>query len=78
VQAFFPSLAGATLLRSAVTRNPEATWLARIGTERTAQRTTHPAMAIAGSWTQTGWPDTMESAVRSGRLAVAHLLEGRA
>ena len=33
---------------------------------RTAQATAHPAIAIAGSWTDTGWPDTMESAVRSG------------
>ncbi len=56
-------------MRSAVTRNPEATWLPRIGARRTSQRTSHPAIALAGSWTETGWPDTMESAVRSGTAA---------
>jgi uncharacterized protein with NAD-binding domain and iron-sulfur cluster len=69
VQTFLPALKDAKLVRSAVTRNPEATWLPRVGVARTQQRTNHPAIAIAGSWTQTGWPDTMESAVRSGNLA---------
>jgi squalene-hopene/tetraprenyl-beta-curcumene cyclase len=73
-QAFLPSLKDANLLRSAVTRNPEATWLPRIGSARTAQRTSHPAIAIAGAWTETGWPDTMESAIRSGTLAAEQLL----
>jgi squalene-associated FAD-dependent desaturase len=69
VQAFVPALHDATLIRSAVTRNPEATWLARIGMPRTQQRTSHHAIALAGSWTDTGWPDTMESAIRSGITA---------
>jgi squalene-hopene/tetraprenyl-beta-curcumene cyclase len=76
-QAFLPTLRNAQLIRSAVTRNPEATWLPRIGAARTAQRTSHPRIAIAGSWTQTGWPDTMESAVRSGTLAANVLLNER-
>jgi squalene-associated FAD-dependent desaturase len=74
VQTFLPYLKDATLVRSAVTRNPEATWLPRVGAARTQQRTSHPRIAIAGSWTETGWPDTMESAVRSGNLAAAALL----
>jgi squalene-hopene/tetraprenyl-beta-curcumene cyclase len=74
VQAFLPSLKGATLIRSAVTRNPEATWLPRPGTSRTKQETSDPRIAIAGSWTETGWPDTMESAVRSGSAAASHLI----
>ncbi len=74
LQEFLPSLAGAQLLRGAVTRNPEATWLPRIGTQRTVQRTAHPGIAIAGAWTETGWPDTMESAVRSGALAASCIL----
>ncbi|MGA2760095.1 MAG: hydroxysqualene dehydroxylase HpnE [Candidatus Cybelea sp.] len=73
-QTFLPSLKSATLIRSAVTRNPEATWLPRVGATRTLQRTNHPAIAVAGSWTETGWPDTMESAVRSGNLAAVALL----
>jgi squalene-associated FAD-dependent desaturase len=74
VQTFLPALKDAKLVRSAVTRNPEATWLPQIGATRTQQRTNHPAIAIAGSWTETGWPDTMESAVRSGNLAAAALV----
>jgi len=73
-QTFLPSLKDAKLTRCAVTRNPEATWMPRIGCTRTAQQTFHPAVAIAGSWTQTGWADTMESAVRSGTLAAESLL----
>jgi squalene-hopene/tetraprenyl-beta-curcumene cyclase len=77
VQAFLPALAGAKLVRSAVTRNPEATWLPRIGAPRTKQRTSHPSLAIAGSWTDTNWADTMESAVRSGTAAAEHLLSAK-
>uniref|UniRef100_UPI001939FBDF FAD-dependent oxidoreductase n=1 Tax=Segeticoccus rhizosphaerae TaxID=1104777 RepID=UPI001939FBDF len=33
-----------------------------------------PGLALAGAWTATGWPATMEGAVRSGHTAVAHLL----
>lgn len=73
VRAFVPKLRDAALVRSAVTRNPEATWLPRAGTVRPAQQTADARLAIAGAWTDTGWPDTMESAVRSG-LAAAHAL----
>jgi uncharacterized protein with NAD-binding domain and iron-sulfur cluster len=31
-------------------------------------------LLIAGDWTDTGWPATMESAIRSGRAAARHLL----
>jgi uncharacterized protein with NAD-binding domain and iron-sulfur cluster len=75
VRAYLPVLRAAAIVRSAVTRNPEATWLPRVGSGRTGQRTSHPAIAIAGSWTETGWPDTMESAVRSGRQAARCLLQ---
>ena len=75
LQAFIPELRDGRVLHAAATRNPEATYLPRPGSARTAQRTTHPHVAIAGSWTETGWPDTMESAVRSGALA-AEALDG--
>jgi uncharacterized protein with NAD-binding domain and iron-sulfur cluster len=32
-------------------------------------------LALAGDWTQTGWPSTMESAVRSGYLAAQVVLD---
>lgn len=76
-QTFVSTLQNAKLIRSAVTRNPEATWLPRVGMRRTSQRTNHAAVSIAGSWTDTGWPDTMESAVRSGQLAARALCEKR-
>jgi squalene-associated FAD-dependent desaturase len=72
-KTFVPALRDATLLRSAVTRNPEATYVARPGMPRAPQQTSQSAVAIAGSWTDTGWPDTMESAVRSG-LAAARVI----
>ncbi|MGA8099237.1 MAG: squalene--hopene cyclase [Candidatus Cybelea sp.] len=77
VQAFLPALKNASLMRSAVTRNPEATWLPRVGAARTSQRTSHAAIAIAGSWTDTRWADTMESAVRSGKAAASWLLDSQ-
>jgi predicted NAD/FAD-dependent oxidoreductase len=70
-----PEIAHANLVRSAVTRNPNATYLPEAGVVRPAQRTLQTNVGIAGSWTQTGWPDTMESAVRSGREA-ARALDG--
>jgi squalene-associated FAD-dependent desaturase len=69
LQAFVPALRNGRVVHAAATRNPEATYLPRPGASRTLQRTSHPRLAIAGSWTETGWPDTMESAVRSGALA---------
>ena len=64
-----PALKGATLIRSAVTRSPEATYLATPAQKRPTSMTSIPNLSIAGSWTDTGWPDTMESAVRSGQSA---------
>ena len=43
-------------------------------TLRPAQGTMLPGMALAGDWTQTGWPSTMEGAVRSGYLAAEAIL----
>jgi uncharacterized protein with NAD-binding domain and iron-sulfur cluster len=73
VRSALPPLAGARLLRGAATRNPEGTYLARPGAARPAAATALPNLAVAGAWTATGWPDTMESAVRSG-LAAADVL----
>lgn len=75
VSAALPELHGAKLVRGAATRNPEGTYNARAGTVRPAARTLDPRVSIAGSWTATGWPDTMESAVRSGREAARALIE---
>jgi squalene-associated FAD-dependent desaturase len=76
VQAFVPQLRDAKLIRSAVTRNPEATWLPNVGNARTQIETKDPRVVIAGGWTDTGWPDTMESAVRSG-FEAARIIDSR-
>src|SRR5207248_8510035 len=62
-------LGSAELLWSRVSREPNATIALRPGTERPAAQTLRPNVTRAGAWTATGWPPTMESAVRSGRTA---------
>jgi len=69
-------LGSAELLWSRVSREPRATVALRPGTERlrAGMRTSRPNVVRAGAWTDTGWPVTMESAVRSGRRAAASVL----
>ena len=67
-------LGHAELLWSRVSREPYATVALRPGVRRPGVETAHPNVARAGSWTDTGWPATMESAVRSGRRAAQHIL----
>jgi squalene-associated FAD-dependent desaturase len=76
VRGRVPELAGASLVRGAVTRSPDATYAAPPGARRPGAATSAPNVALAGAWTDTGWPDTMESAVRSGRAA-AQLVANR-
>lgn len=56
-----------------VVKQPQATFrcLPGIQDRRPTQTTAIPGLFLAGDWTQTGWPATMESAVRSGNLAAA-------
>jgi squalene-associated FAD-dependent desaturase len=67
-------LGEAELLWSRVSREPYATIALRPGAQRPGVETSRPNVARAGAWTDTGWPATMESAVRSGRRAVQHIL----
>jgi squalene-associated FAD-dependent desaturase len=67
-------LGEAELLWSRVSREPYATIALRPGVERPGVETSRPNVARAGAWTDTGWPATMESAVRSGRAAAQHIL----
>jgi hypothetical protein len=69
-------LGGAELLWSRVSREPYATIALRPGVERPGVETSRPNVARAGAWTDTGWPATMESAIRSGRQAAQHILSG--
>ncbi len=67
-------LGAAELVWSRVSREPYATIALRPGVRRPGVETGRPGVARAGTWTDTGWPATMESAVRSGRAAAQHLL----
>ena len=68
-------LGAADLLWSRVSREPYATIALRPNVERPGVATARPDVVRAGAWTDTGWPATMESAVRSGRAAAARVLE---
>jgi squalene-associated FAD-dependent desaturase len=74
VRSAVPALAEATLLESAATRSPQATFMALPGVRRPGPDTQFANMVVAGSWTDTGWPDTMESAIISGRAAARRLI----
>jgi squalene-associated FAD-dependent desaturase len=69
-------LGDAELLWSRVSREPYATVALRPGVQRPGVETSRPNVVRAGTWTDTGWPATMESAIRSGRAAAQHILSG--
>jgi uncharacterized protein with NAD-binding domain and iron-sulfur cluster len=73
--ALFPEARAATVTEFFVTRERRATFRQVPGTARLRPKsaTALPGLALAGSWTDTGWPDTMEGAVRSGLNAVIAL-----
>lgn len=62
---------GPKLLRARVVTEPRATFSASPGVDRLRplQKSPIRGLFLAGDWTQTGWPATMEGAVRSGILA---------
>jgi squalene-associated FAD-dependent desaturase len=68
-------LGAAELLWSRVSREPYATIALRPGLVRPGVETQRPDVVRAGTWTDTGWPATMESAVRSGHAAAARVLD---
>jgi squalene-associated FAD-dependent desaturase len=71
-----PVVRAATLERFFVTRVPHATFRQGPGCAplRPGPRTGVPGLFLAGAWTDTGWPATMEGAVRSGRSAACWAL----
>ena len=73
-------LGEAELVWSRVSREPQATIAVRPGSEaqRAGPETSRPNVVRAGAWTATGWPATMESAVRSGHAAARSLARPRA
>ncbi|MFI6446607.1 hydroxysqualene dehydroxylase HpnE [Kitasatospora sp. NPDC050543] len=71
LERLLPAVPGAEVLDFFVTRERTATFDPAPGTAalRPAARTRVPGLLLAGSWTATGWPATMEGAVRSGHAA---------
>ena len=84
-ETFVPALAGllpaaqeARVSEFFVTRERRATFRQEPGCGRLRPRaaTALPGLTLAGAWTDTGWPDTMEGAVRSGLNAAVELRRG--
>ncbi len=71
----FPAAAQARVVDCFVTRERRATMrqVPGVGRLRPGAATDTPGLVLAGAWTDTGWPDTMEGAVRSGLNAVREL-----
>src|SRR5438445_571132 len=76
LRRLLPKVANATLLRARVVTEHAATFSAVPGVDRwrPAQASPIDNLFVAGDWTATGWPATMEGAVRSGYLAAEKLL----
>ncbi len=75
---FLPEVRSAQLVRAHVVKEARATFSAtpEVEQERPDCRTDHPNVFRAGDWTRSGWPATMEGAVRSGYIA-AEAVSGR-
>ena len=76
VCAALPAARDAKLLKATVIKEAAATFSPEPGVDRwrPKQQTSVPRLFLAGDWTDTGWPATMEGAVRSGYLAAEALL----
>jgi len=75
---FFPGAREAQLVKSTVIKEVHATFSPEPGGDayRPVQTTAWPRVFLAGDWTATGWPATMEGAVRSGYLAAEAVTKG--
>ena len=71
-----PESRQARLLKATVVKETAATFSPQPGADRwrPSQRTPLPNLFLAGDWTATGWPATMEGAVRSGYMAAEAIL----
>ena len=79
---FFPAARQAKLLKATVVKEVRATFCVTPGldAQRPRPETAWSGVFLAGDWTATGWPATMEGAVRSGYLAAEAYMrsQGRA
>lgn len=72
---FFPEVTSARLVKAALIKEVRATFGVPPGVDawRPSNTSPWPNCFLAGDWTATGWPSTMESAARSGHLAAETL-----
>jgi squalene-associated FAD-dependent desaturase len=79
LELFFPEVREAKLVKSGVLKEARATFSVVPGMDvfRPQQRTAMHGLYLAGDWTATEWPSTMEGAVRSGRLAAGEVSGSR-
>lgn len=72
---FFPAARSANLVKSTVIKEVNATYSPKPGVDayRPTPETPWPRVFLAGDWIATGWPATMEGAVRSGYIAAESL-----
>jgi zeta-carotene desaturase len=77
LKEFFPKAREAKLERAHVVKEVRATFSATPGLEeqRPCSATELPNLFLAGDWTRSGWPATMEGAVRSGYLAAEAVMK---
>ena len=75
MRRFFPLARDAVVKKSLVIKQPEATFrcVPGVASHRPSQVTPIPNLFLAGEWTDTDWPSTMEGAVRSGVYAAEAL-----
>jgi squalene-associated FAD-dependent desaturase len=80
LSALLPRAREARVERFFVTREHAATFRASPGVARlrAGARAATPGLALAGAWTDTGWPATLEGAVLSGHAAAEVVLGGPA
>jgi predicted NAD/FAD-dependent oxidoreductase len=80
LEDLFPAARDARITDFFVTRERRATFRQAPGCAgaRPGALTALPGLVLAGAWTDTGWPDTMEGAVRSGLNAARELRRGLA
>jgi uncharacterized protein with NAD-binding domain and iron-sulfur cluster len=76
LRGVLPATREAALVKGTVVKEMSATFSPAPGSDRwrPLQKSPLPGLFLAGDWTSTGWPSTMEGAVRSGYLAAEAIL----
>src|ERR1035441_4528924 len=79
LRLFLPRVRDANLVKAHVVKEQRATFSAAPETEslRPGTESSIPNVYLAGDWTRSGWPATMEGAVRSGYMAAEAVAKGK-